>query len=130
VKSADDAQLLLVAEDYEPICRVLRVLLGTGEFQADFVRTQSEVRERVSHHSLVLLDNDLCGEKASPAFLEDIRTRAKNPGLKIVAFSAQYDEEARARFASMGFDDCFHKPFTRAELTELLEKHLPPAIPG
>jgi CheY-like chemotaxis protein len=80
---------------------------------------------------VVLLDGMMPGLDG-PAVAREIRRREAAAGLEpipIIALTASFLEEDRARMLDAGMDDHLAKPYTAEELAHALDRRLPPGSP-
>jgi PAS domain S-box-containing protein len=90
-----------------------------GRAALDFLARETEAGRAVAG---VILDLTVSGGAGGKDVIKDIRKL--NPGIPVFVISGYGDDPAMTNPAEYGFTASIHKPFRKAELAELLEKHL------
>ena len=120
---------ILVMDDEEPIRLLLARLLGRLGYEAE---TASEGGEAVAMYesarasgkpfAAVLVDLTVAGGMGGKETAAALRTI--DPGVKIVVSSGYSDDAVMSDFRSYGFADFVPKPWTPAQLSEVLRRVL------
>ena len=134
-REQDDERMLipdariLVTDDNETNRTVVAELLRHTLAQVDTADSgeQCLTMVRETPYDLILLDQ-MMPNMSGPQTLKRMKTMSDNRSADavVVAFTADVIAGARDRLLSEGFDDYLAKPVTGDDLTELLERHLPP----
>lgn len=117
---------VMVVDDTEDIREVMRLrltALGYRVVEASDGReaVETAVRERPALILMDLMMPVLDGFGATRL----IREADGVGGVAIVAFTALHTGESRRRALEAGCDDCVQKPISAAQLSDLLDRHLP-----
>lgn len=119
---------ILILDDEEKICELIKVFLGTmGQFNSIVVANntlQALQKFQNQRFDLLILDHVLPG-KLGIEFAETLRKSVKFHNLKILLISGFLQQEDVLRSVDLGIKDILVKPFTRQQLVgkvaEMLE---------
>lgn len=110
---------ILIVDDEEKICELLKVFLGTmGQFNSIVVANntvQAMQKFQNQRFDLVILDHVLPG-KLGIEFAESLRKSVKFHNLKILLISGFLQQEDVLRSVDLGIKHILVKPFTRQQL--------------
>ena len=119
---------IIILDDEEKICELIKVFLGTmGQFNSIVVANntlQALQKFQNQRFDLLILDHVLPG-KLGIEFAETLRKSVKFHNLKILLISGFLQQEDVLRSVDLGIKDILVKPFTRQQLVgkvaEMLE---------
>jgi len=119
---------ILILDDEEKICELIKVFLGTmGQFNSIVVANntlQALQKFQNQRFDLLILDHVLPG-KLGIEFVETLRKSVKFHNLKILLISGFLQQEDVIRSVDLGIKDILVKPFSRQQLVgkvaEMLE---------
>lgn len=110
---------ILIVDDEEKICELIKVFLGTmGHFNSIVVANntlQALQKFQNQRFDLLILDHVLPG-KMGIEFAESLRKSVKFHNLKILLISGFLQQEDVLRSVDLGIKDILVKPFTRQQL--------------
>lgn len=117
---------ILVAEDNETNIRILSAFLAKKGWQVDTAKNGKLALNMLEkeHYDIVLMDAlmpEMDGYEAAKLI------RTKMPGyadIPIVALTANSGDEEKKMCLEAGMNDFISKPFSSAELYEVIEKHI------
>jgi two-component system chemotaxis response regulator CheY len=123
---------ILVLDDEEKICELIKVFLGTmGNFNSIVVAhntLQAVQKIQNQRFDLLILDHVLPG-KLGIEFADTLRKSVKFHNLKILLISGFLQQEDVLRSVDLGIKDILVKPFTRqqlvAKVADILDLNLP-----
>lgn len=119
---------ILILDDEEKICELIKVFLGTmGQFNSIVVANntlQALQKFQNQRFDLLILDHVLPG-KLGIEFADTLRKSVKFHNLKILLISGFLQQEDVLRSVDLGIKDILVKPFSRQQLVgkvaEMLE---------
>lgn len=122
---ADDAPSILAVED-NPENQLLLEHLLEPSFRVVIVDGVDSALDAVSdtEFDVLLLDINLSEEKTGIELLQMLRDRAVGCTAPAIALTAYAMPGDREEFIGAGFDSYVSKPFTRKDLTDVIESTL------
>jgi PAS domain S-box-containing protein len=122
---------ILVMDDEEPICELLEQILKRLGYEVECARDGAEAialyqREKDSNHSFdaVLVDLTIPGGMGGKEVAA--RLRKIDESVILIASSGYSDTPVMSEFRRHGFDDVLSKPWTPAQLGEVLGRYMRP----
>lgn len=107
---------VLVIDDEEDLCEVIRFTLETEGYSVDVVYSAEEaLTKNISDYNLLLLDI-MMGEISGFRMAHIIRNNPKTAGMPIIFISAKDSENDRLTAFNLGADDYITKPFSLREM--------------
>tara|TARA_B100001971_G_C18184376_1_gene534718 strand:- start:74 stop:805 length:732 start_codon:yes stop_codon:yes gene_type:complete len=113
VAMAPQGTCILVVDDDERVCRILRRYLGTEGFHVVTANNADEMREQLHLAELVVLDLHMPDSHGLDLTKE---IRHKRPKLGIIILTGSTDAVDRVVGLEVGADDYVSKPFDEREL--------------
>lgn len=123
--STSETPHILAVEDNSETQLLLKHLLK-GSYEVEVVPGVEGALEAVEKGSfdVLLLDINLSEERTGTELLHLIREREGMGNVSAIALTAYAMPGDREDFLEEGFDEYVSKPFTRADLTDAIEKTL------
>lgn len=123
---------VLIVDDEEKICELIKVFLGTmGEFNSIVVANNSleaMLKFQNQRFDLLIVDHVLPG-KLGIDFAETLKKNVKFANMKIMLVSGFLQQEDVRRSVDLGVKHILVKPFTRQQLvtkvSQILEQDVP-----
>jgi two-component system, OmpR family, alkaline phosphatase synthesis response regulator PhoP len=107
---------VLVVDDEEDLCEVIRFALETEGYSVDVVYSAEEALQKtISDYNLLLVDIML-GEMSGYRMAHIIRNNPKTAIIPIIFISAKDSENDRLTAFNVGADDYITKPFSLREM--------------
>lgn len=107
---------ILVIDDEEDLCEVIRFALETEGYSVDVVYSAEEALQKtISDYNLLLVDIML-GEMSGYRMAHIIRNNPKTATIPIIFISAKDSENDRLTAFNVGADDYITKPFSLREM--------------
>lgn len=107
---------VLVVDDEEDLCEVIRFTLETEGYSVDVVYSAEEaLAKNISDYNLLLLDI-MMGEISGFRMAHIIRNNPKTANMPIIFISAKDSENDRLTAFNLGADDYITKPFSLREM--------------
>ncbi|MDP8213439.1 MAG: response regulator [Candidatus Zapsychrus exili] len=117
---------ILIVDDDKNIARAInRVLTLKGEYDLEIAFDGFDAGRKITmfEPDLVILDIKMPGMDGY-AVADRIRSDEQTTNIKILAISAFFDDESKARIVSCGADAHLDKPFSQEDLLEKIEELL------
>jgi two-component system sensor histidine kinase BarA len=114
---------VLVVEDNKPNAELISLYIGkdcdveiayTGKLALKFAWQNA--------YDIVLMDINLAGEIDGILTAHEIKAMEKNREVPVIAVTGYSSFEEKEEILRQGLDDFLSKPFTREELSDLIEK--------
>ena len=124
-------QQILVVEDEEALCTLLRYNLEAEGYSVSICMNGDEVKQRIKEKQpdLLILDWMLPG-LSGIELCRQLRKRSELDDMPIIMLTARGEESERIRGLSTGADDYVVKPFSVPELMERIKTVLRRVAPG
>lgn len=107
---------ILVIDDEEDLCEVIRFALETEGYSVDVVYSAEEALQKtISDYNLLLVDIML-GEMSGYRMVHIIRNNPKTATTPVIFISAKDSENDRLTAFNVGADDYITKPFSLREM--------------
>ena len=111
-----DRYRILVIDDEEDLCEVIRFALETEGYSVDVVYSAEEaLRKTISDYNLLLVDIML-GEMSGYRMVHIVRNNPKTATIPVIFISAKDSENDRLTAFNVGADDYITKPFSLMEM--------------
>lgn len=123
--TAPEARLLVV-DDNEMNCAVVKGLLKKTQIQMDFAHSGKTCLEKTDEipYDIILLDHMMPGMDGIET-LEQLRRQQPGYGAKVIALTANAIFGMKEMYLEKGFDDFLAKPVDGMALEKMLMKYLP-----
>lgn len=123
--TAPDARILVV-DDNEMNCAVVKGLLKKTQVQMDFANSGKMCLEKTAEnpYDVILLDHMMPGMDGIET-LEQLRKRQPGYGAKVIALTANAISGMKEIYLEKGFDDYLTKPIDGVTLEKTLMEYLP-----
>lgn len=111
---------ILIVDDEEDICLMVSSILRKSGFSVSYCTSIAEGKEKLLTHSFQAFFLDLNLPDGSGFDLIPEIKKNSTQGVKIIIMSAYDGHLERERAESFGVDAFIHKPFTKAQILEVL----------